>query len=339
MGRKTRNGYRDAAIRGSLAAPRQQGCDKVAADPAVRRDKWQRGANIVRGPLHRLARTRRYNGGVTDRKKILFLCTGNAARSQMSEALARIDHGDLVEPFSAGSRPAGFVHPLAIRAIEELGFGLGKAHSKGADEMIDRKFDVVVTVCDSAAADCPVWPGAKNVLNWSIEDPSFVPGSDETRYEAFRATRDDLRRRIDAVVEAFPRRVPRRTDEELLAQGAPILEDVMKLHGFRWEGARAAAKGGRAAHVGRYGRRGRALELQVRSGVPLASWQAGTRHMRHPEYMEKLNATDAMRYPGVSKDPLDAFRRLRADAARFGGPFLSGDGIREFRAWADVRKP
>jgi arsenate reductase len=278
---------------------------------------------------------------VTERKRILFLCTGNAARSQMSEALARIDHGDLIDPFSAGSRPAGFVHPLAIRAIEELGFGLGSAHSKGADEMIHQKFDVVVTVCDSAAADCPVWPGAKNVLNWSIEDPSFVPGSDQTRFEAFRATRDDLRRRIDSVIEAIPRRLPRRSDEELLGQGAAILEDVMRLHGFKWEGSHRGETraSGRAAYAGRYARRGRALELQVRSGVPLASWQAGSRHMLHPEYMERLNATDAMRYPGVSKDPLDAFRRLRADVARFGGPFISGDGIREFRAWADVSHP
>jgi arsenate reductase len=275
---------------------------------------------------------------VTDRKRLLFLCTGNAARSQMSEALARIDHGDLIQPFSCGSRPAGFVHPLAIRAIEELGFGLGNARSKAAAEMMHERFDVVVTVCDSAAADCPVWPGAKNILNWSIEDPSFAPGGEQARLEAFRATRDELRRRIDSLVEAFPRRHPRWTDEELLAHGAPILEDVMKLHGFRWEGSHRVQTGGRAAHAGRYGRRGRALELQVRSGIPFASWQAGTRHMLHPEYMERLGASDAMRYPGLSKDPLDPFRRLRTDVARFGGPFLSGDGIREFRTWADVSK-
>jgi arsenate reductase (thioredoxin) len=272
----------------------------------------------------------------TERKRIMFLCTGNAARSQMSEALARIDHGDLVEPLSAGSRPAGFVHPLAIRAIEELGFGIGNARSKAASELLDQRFDVVVTVCDSAAMDCPVWPGAKNVINWSIEDPSFLPGSEDVRLEAFRATRDDLRRRIDALVEAFPRRHPRRTDEELLARGAPILDDVMRLHGFRWEKAQRVETGGRAAHAGRYVRMGRALELQVRSGVLIATWEAGKRHMRHPEYMERLGVREAMRYPGLSKDPLDAFRRLRADVARFGGPFLSGDGIREFRSWAEA---
>jgi arsenate reductase len=273
-----------------------------------------------------------------ERKRILFLCTGNAARSQMAEALARIDHGDFVEPYSAGSRPAGFVHPLAIRAIEELGFGIGQARSKGAAELIEQRFDVVVTVCDSAAADCPVWPGAKNVLNWSIEDPSFMPVPEEARLDAFRATRDDLRRRIDALVDAFPRRHPRRTDEDLLAKGGPVLDDVMRLHGFRWEGTRRVESGGRAAHSARYARLGRALELQVRSGVPYAIWEAGKRHMLHPEYMEKLGVSEHMRYPGLSKDPLDPFRRLRADVARFGGPFLSGDGIRQFREWADVSR-
>jgi arsenate reductase len=268
----------------------------------------------------------------------MFLCTGNAARSQMSEALARIDHGDLVEPHSSGSRPAGFVHPLAIRAIEELGFGIGNARSKAASELYEERFDVVVTVCDSAAMDCPVWPGAKNVINWSIEDPSFLPGSEEVRLDAFRATRDDLRRRIDALVEAFPRRHPRRTDEELLVRGAPILDDVMRLHGFKWEKPGQIDIRGRSAHAGRYVRLGRALELHVRSGVTIARWEAGKRHMRHPEYMERLGVQHLMRYPGISKDPLDAFRRLRADVARFGGPFLSGDGIRDFRSWADAAR-
>ena len=139
------------------------------------------------------------------KKKILFLCTGNAARSQMAEALARIDYGDLLAPVSAGSRPAGFVHPLAIRAIEELGFSMGRAHSKSADDFLDDAFDVVVTVCDSAAADCPIWTGAKHLVHWSIEDPSFLPGDEAKRFAAFRATRDELRRRIDGLLEVLRR--------------------------------------------------------------------------------------------------------------------------------------
>jgi arsenate reductase len=137
------------------------------------------------------------------RKTILFLCTGNAARSQMAEALARLDHGESVEVVSAGSHPAGMVHPGAIRAIAELGPDISGARSKSADEFRDTDFDVVVTVCDSAAQDCPVWPNAKRIEHWSIEDPSFAPNVADTRYRRFVETRDDLRRRIRDLVESL----------------------------------------------------------------------------------------------------------------------------------------
>src|SRR5215475_7434522 len=126
------------------------------------------------------------------KKSILFLCTGNAARSQMAEALARMDYPDIVAPVSAGSRPAGFVHPMAVQAIGELGVGLSKARSKSAEEFYGTPLDLVVTVCDSAAADCPKWPAARHVVHWSVEDPSFVSG-EAARLKAFRATRDELR--------------------------------------------------------------------------------------------------------------------------------------------------
>ena len=154
-----------------------------------------------------------------DRRRILFLCTGNAARSQMAEALARLDYGDVLDPVSAGSRPAGFVHPLAIHAIEELGSGMEKARSKSAEEFLEEKFDLVVTVCDSAAADCPTWPNARHLVHWSIEDPSFIRGTEEERAEAFRATRDELRRRIDSLMEALRRSHPKRADVDLLTEG------------------------------------------------------------------------------------------------------------------------
>ena len=137
------------------------------------------------------------------KKRVLFLCTGNAARSQMAEALARADHGEVLDPVSAGSRPAGFVHPLAIRAIEALGLSMDGAHSKGAEKFRDEPFDLVVTVCDSAAEDCPTWPGAKRIEHWSIEDPSYGPDDPATRYDRFVATRDDIRRRIDELVKTL----------------------------------------------------------------------------------------------------------------------------------------
>src|SRR5713101_7797435 len=133
------------------------------------------------------------------KKKILFLCTGNAARSQMAEALARLDHGDVLEAVSAGSRPAFGVHSLAVDVMAELGSEIAGARSKSAEEFSETPFDVVVTVCDSAAQDCPSWPNAKRLEHWSIEDPSFERDPD-VRYERFRQTRDDLRRRIDTLV-------------------------------------------------------------------------------------------------------------------------------------------
>jgi arsenate reductase len=134
-------------------------------------------------------------------KRVLFLCTGNAARSQMAEALANNFHGDEIEAMSAGSRPAGFVHPLAIRAMAEIGIDISDAESKSAAQFIDQQFDVVVTVCDSAAQDCPNWPGAKHIEHWPIVDPSFAPDGDAARL--FRETRDDLARRIEELVGAM----------------------------------------------------------------------------------------------------------------------------------------
>src|SRR5262249_58812823 len=91
---------------------------------------------------------------------------------QMAEALANNFHGDEIEAVSAGSRPAGFVHPGAVRAMAEIGIDISEAESKGAEPFIDQPFDVVVTVCDSAAQDCPHWPGAKRIEHSPIEDPS-----------------------------------------------------------------------------------------------------------------------------------------------------------------------
>jgi arsenate reductase len=133
------------------------------------------------------------------KKRILFLCTGNAARSQMAEGLARAFHGEQYDIVSAGSRPAGWVHPNAIRALAELGIDISDARSKSADEFIEQDFDIVVTVCDSAAADCPNWPGAKRIEHWPIKDPTFGEGSVEER---FAKTRDELEKRIEELLSS-----------------------------------------------------------------------------------------------------------------------------------------
>src|SRR5262252_2957379 len=126
------------------------------------------------------------------KKRVLFLCTGNAARSQMAEALARLDHGRVLDVVSAGSRPAYEVHSMAVEVMNEL-----------AGDYLLQEFDAVVTVCDHAAQDCPRWPGAVRIEHWSIEDPSFAPPP--ARRQSFRETRDELRQRISKLVEELTR--------------------------------------------------------------------------------------------------------------------------------------
>ena len=135
-----------------------------------------------------------------EKKRLLFLCTGNAARSQMAEGLARAWFSDVVDVFSAGSRPAGWVHPLAIQVMAEIGIDISHHTSKPATLFIDQTFDFVVTVCDSAAADCPLWPGAKRVEHWPIEDPSWGIDDPATRPNRFAETRDELGRRIEELL-------------------------------------------------------------------------------------------------------------------------------------------
>jgi arsenate reductase len=134
------------------------------------------------------------------KKRVLFLCTGNAARSQMAEGLARGQHGDVLDVVSAGSRPAGWVHPLAIRALAEIGIDASEQTSKSAEPFLNQDFDVVVTVCDNAAKDCPTWPGAKRIEHWPIVDPSYGPDDPATRFDRFVETRNELQRRIDELV-------------------------------------------------------------------------------------------------------------------------------------------
>src|SRR5512140_154443 len=104
-------------------------------------------------------------------KRVLILCTGNSCRSQMAEALWRELSAGQWEVHSAGSHPAGYVHPLAIRAMREIGIDVSGAVSKSVAEFADQGFDCVVTVCDHAREACPVLPGARQTLHWSLPDP------------------------------------------------------------------------------------------------------------------------------------------------------------------------
>lgn len=129
-------------------------------------------------------------------KKVLFLCTGNSCRSQMAEGL--VDHflGDWWEPFSAGTEPSGYVHPLAVKAMAELGIDISDHRSKSVDEFRDAELDLVMTVCDDAAENCPLWLGSGNVHHIGFSDPADATGSEEERMEVFRRVRDGLRREV-----------------------------------------------------------------------------------------------------------------------------------------------
>jgi arsenate reductase (thioredoxin) len=133
---------------------------------------------------------------MADRRTVLFVCTHNSARSQMAEGLLRDRYGDRYEALSAGTERT-HVRPLAIEAMREIGVDLSGHTSKTVEDLGDRDFDVVVTVCDSAREACPYVP-ARHTLHESFPDPSAATGSDEERLAVFRAVRDQLAAWIDA---------------------------------------------------------------------------------------------------------------------------------------------
>lgn len=130
--------------------------------------------------------------------KALVLCTGNSARSQMAEALLRETAAGRFEVESAGLEPQG-VNPLAIQAMAEIGIDISAQRSKSVEEFRGRTdFDYVITVCDHAAANCPVFPGGATRLHWSTMDPAATAGTDEERLTVFRRVRDELHARVSA---------------------------------------------------------------------------------------------------------------------------------------------
>jgi len=134
----------------------------------------------------------------SQRKRVLILCTGNVARSQMAEGLLRHLAGDRFEVFSAGLTPS-YVRPNAIAVMKELGIDISHHRSKSLNEFLDAPFDYVITVCDHASQHCPIFPGPAKRIHWSIKDP-VAPGDEEAQLEAFREARDDLKNRLAGFV-------------------------------------------------------------------------------------------------------------------------------------------
>jgi len=134
------------------------------------------------------------------KQRVLFLCTGNSARSQMAEGWLRHLAGDRFEVFSAGTHPVG-LNPGAAEAMEEMGIDITSHRSKPLTEFSGRAFDYVVTVCDRAKESCPVWPGATTLLHWSFDDPAAVVDVEERR-RAFARVRDEIAARITAFLRS-----------------------------------------------------------------------------------------------------------------------------------------
>lgn len=131
--------------------------------------------------------------------RVIFVCTGNSARSVMAEALLRDRGGDAFSVRSAGIEPKG-INPLTVRALGEIGLDASGARSEPVRDYVGQPFDYVITVCDEAREACPVFPGGRETLHWSFRDPSAAEGTDEERLAVFRAVRAEIAARVEAFV-------------------------------------------------------------------------------------------------------------------------------------------
>jgi arsenate reductase len=133
-----------------------------------------------------------------EKKKVLFICTHNSARSQIAEGLLKDLYGDKYEACSAGTEPSA-INPFAIKAMNEIGIDISKQRSKSINEFMNSQFDYVITVCDLAKAACPFFPNGKHYLHKSFKDPSETSGSDAEKLRAFCISRDEIKRWLEEI--------------------------------------------------------------------------------------------------------------------------------------------
>ncbi|MEC5129177.1 arsenate reductase ArsC [Verrucomicrobiales bacterium BCK34] len=133
------------------------------------------------------------------RPLVLILCTGNSCRSQMAEAILRKAAGDVLRVESAGSDPSGYVHPLAVKAVKEIGLNLSEGRSKNLEEFLNEQVETVITVCGNASQVCPTFPGQMRRYHWGFDDPAHATGTEEEQYAVFLRVRDE----IDRVFSAY----------------------------------------------------------------------------------------------------------------------------------------
>lgn len=129
---------------------------------------------------------------------VLILCTGNSCRSHLAEGILRAAVGDHLRVASAGSKPAGYVHPLAVEVMKELGIDISRHQSKHMDGFLQQPVETVITVCGHADQACPTFPGQINRHHWGFDDPAQATGSDQEKLVVFRRVRDEIRRVFEA---------------------------------------------------------------------------------------------------------------------------------------------
>jgi len=137
------------------------------------------------------------------KQQVLILCTGNSCRSQMAEGLINHFLKDRWNAYSAGTNPSGYVHPLAIKAMAELGIDISQGVSKSVDQFYGKRFALVITVCDDARETCPVWLGEGKVEHIGFYDPALATGSEEERLAVFRQVRDEIYARVLPYLQQF----------------------------------------------------------------------------------------------------------------------------------------
>jgi arsenate reductase len=137
----------------------------------------------------------------TTKPSVLILCTGNSCRSHLAEGILRATAGDILTVHSAGSKPAGYVHPLAIRVMQEIGIDLAAHTSKHMNEFLSAPVETVITVCGNADQACPVFPGQVNRHHWPFDDPAHATGTEAEVLAVFRRVRDEIRRTFEAYAD------------------------------------------------------------------------------------------------------------------------------------------
>ena len=137
---------------------------------------------------------------MSDKKRILFLCTGNSCRSQMAEGFLRHLCGDKFEVYSAGVDPT-LINQLSVKVMNEVGIDISGQRSKYAAEFLNQRFDYIVTVCDNAKQTCPNFPGVHEKIHWNLKDPAQAHGSDDDKIVFFRKIRDEIKQKIENFIK------------------------------------------------------------------------------------------------------------------------------------------